>query len=252
MEKREVIRRKKLRIDKLLVERGLVESREKAVSMIMAGEVIINGKPILKPGTFVDEGCDIKIERKKPAYIGRGGIKLEGALDAFSIDVRGKVIMDVGASTGGFTHCLLMRGAERVYAIDVGYGQLAWVLRQDPRVVVMERTNIRYLPRERIKEEIHMATIDVSFISLEKVIPKVIEFLKKEGEIVALIKPQFEVGKGEVGKGGIVREIEKHIRVIERIKSFCTGLGLKVMGIVKSPIPGADGNTEYFIYLKKV
>lgn len=252
MEKREVIKRKKLRIDKLLVEEGFVESREKAVSMIMAGEVIVNGKPVLKPGTFVDKGCDIKIERKRPAYISRGGIKLEGALVAFSIDVRGKVIMDVGASTGGFTHCLLMRGAERVYAIDVGYGQLAWVLRQDPRVVVLERTNIRYLSRERIQEEIDMATIDVSFISLEKVIPKVMEFLKKEGEIVALIKPQFEVGKGEVGKGGIVREVEKHIRVIERIKSFCTDLGLKVMGIVKSPIPGADGNTEYFIYLKKV
>lgn len=252
MGKTEVIRRKKTRVDKLLVERGLAESREKAVAMIMAGEVFVNGKAVLKPGTFVYEDCNIKIESKRPAYISRGGIKLEGALDAFSIDVRGKVIMDVGASTGGFTHCLLMRGAERVYAIDVGYGQLAWILRQDPRVIVMERTNIRYLPRERIPEEIHIATIDVSFISLEKVIPRVMEFLKKDGEIVALIKPQFEVGKGEVGKGGIVREVEKHQKVIERIKSFCTGLGLQVMGIVKSPIPGADGNTEYFIHLKKV
>ena len=183
----------------------------------------------------------------------RGGLKLEGALQAFGVDPKGRVVMDVGASTGGFTDCVLQRGAKKVYAVDVGYGQLAWNLRVDPRVVNLERTNIRYLPREAIeKEGVDLILIDTSFISIEKFLPHLLGFLKEGGTLIGLIKPQFEVGKGEVGKGGVVKDPVQHQKVIDRISAFSQGLGLNVLGIVESPLLGPKGNKEFFIHLKKI
>jgi 23S rRNA (cytidine1920-2'-O)/16S rRNA (cytidine1409-2'-O)-methyltransferase len=176
---------------------------------------------------------------------------MEGALKAFGIDPRGMVVMDVGASTGGFTDCILQKGAKKVYAVDVGYGQLAWKLQKDPRVVTLERKNIRYLPREEVEEETDLILIDTSFISVEKFLPHLLAFLKKGGAILSLIKPQFEVGKGEVGKGGVVRDGALHEKVIDRISDFSRGLGLKVLGVTESPLLGPKGNKEFFIYLKK-
>ncbi|ACI20213.1 MULTISPECIES: TlyA family rRNA (cytidine-2'-O)-methyltransferase [Thermodesulfovibrio] len=240
----------KLRLDQLLFKKGITESREKARALIIEGKVIVNGHKIEKPGTMVDENSEITICGETLPYVSRGGFKLEHAIKEFSIDVKDKVVMDVGASTGGFTDCLLQHGAKKVYAIDVGYGQLAWKLRTDPRVIPIERTNIRYMGKDKIPEDIDIVTVDVSFISLKLVIPKVLEFLKPQGKIIALIKPQFEVGKGEVESGGVVKSFEKRKRVVEEIKNFFASLGLKVIGVIESPIKGQKGNIEYLIYAK--
>jgi len=242
---------KKERLDKLMVQRGLVPSREKAQAIIMAGMVRVDGQLARKPGQMVKEDVKIEVLGDPIPYVSRGGVKLEAALDRFSVPVEGKICMDVGASTGGFTDCLLQRGAERVYAVDVGWGQLHWKLRNDPRVVVLERRNIRYLPKEEIPEGIDLATIDTSFISLKLVIPAVLKFLKEQAEIIALIKPQFEVGKGEVERGGVVKDPRKHEKVIREIREFVQSLGLSPQGVMESPLLGPKGNREFFIYIKK-
>ncbi len=240
----------KIRLDQLLLKKGITESREKARALIIEGKVFVNGNKVEKPGSMVDENSEVTLCGETIPYVSRGGLKLEHAIKHFNIDIKDKVAMDVGASTGGFTDCILQHGAKRVYAIDVGYGQIAWKLRTDPRVIAIERTNIRYMERERIPEPVDIATVDVSFISLKLVIPKVLEFLKPDGEIVALIKPQFEVGKGEVEKGGIVRSKDKREKAVEDIKNFFESLSLKVIGVVESPIKGQKGNIEYLIYVK--
>ena len=240
---------KKVRIDILLAEKGLVESRQKAQALIMGGKVAVNGAVISKAGQGVSPESEIFIKEGLP-YVSRGGLKLEGALDNFKVDVRGLTVMDVGASTGGFTDCLLKRGAKRVHAIDVGKGLIDFKLRNDDRVHLIEGRNIRYLKVEEVGEPVDIAVIDVSFISLKKVIPNVKEFLKPGGGILALIKPQFEVGKGEVGKGGVVRDPEKHRAVIEGVKSFSVEQGLKPLGVSESPIKGAKGNREFWLYLQ--
>ncbi len=241
----------KRRLDNLLIERGIVQSRERAKALILSGEVKVDGKPVNKSGALINEDSEIELTGKDIPYVSRGGLKLEKAIREFGIAVKDKTAIDVGASTGGFTDCLLQHGAKKVYAIDVGYGQLAWKLRNDPRVIVIERKNIRYLKIDDIGELSDMATIDVSFISLKLVLPVVKDLLKEKGEIVALIKPQFEVGKGEVGKGGIVKEKEQHDRVISDIKSFASDLGFKVLALTESPIYGQKGNVEFLIYIKK-
>jgi 23S rRNA (cytidine1920-2'-O)/16S rRNA (cytidine1409-2'-O)-methyltransferase len=242
---------KKVRLDILLFEKGLTESREKSRALILEGNVLVNGIVVDKAGTHVKPGSDLKILEKMP-YVSRGGLKLQHALEEFNINARGKTAMDAGASTGGFTDCLLQYGAKKVYAVDVGYGQFHWKLRNDERVVLLEKTNIRYLEKNTIQDEIDIAVIDVSFISLLKVTPKVMEFLKTSGEIVALIKPQFEAGKKDIGKGGVVKDEEKRLEVIGKIKSESEKIGLECQGVVKSPIKGPKGNIEYLIYLKKL
>jgi 23S rRNA (cytidine1920-2'-O)/16S rRNA (cytidine1409-2'-O)-methyltransferase len=211
----------------------------------MSGYVFVDGARVDKAGTMVKEDSAISVRNPAPAYVSRGGVKLEAALKEFKVDVHGKVALDIGASTGGFTDCLLRLGAMTVYAVDVGYGQLDWKLRQDRRVVVKERINARYLNPEDIGELVDIATIDVSFISLTKIIPAAAGLLKPGGTLVSLIKPQFEVGKGEVGKGGIVREEAKHKEVVDKIVVFLEELNFKVLGVIPSPILGADGNKEF-------
>jgi len=245
----EMERRK--RLDKLLVEKGIVQSRERARALIMAGKVTVEGKRIDKPGTNVDVEAKLQLREEDSSYVSRGGEKLEGALATFSINPKGMVVMDVGASTGGFTDCVLQKGAKKVYAVDVGYGQLAWKLQKDPRVENLERRNIRYLQREEVQEEIDLILIDTSFISIEKFLSHLLGFLKKGGSILSLIKPQFEVGKGKVGKGGVVRDKTLHEEVIDRISNFSRGLGLKVLGVTESRLLGPKGNKEFFIYLEK-
>ena len=230
-----------------MVEKGLVESRAKAQALIMAGEVVVGEKTIVKPGTLVSDEAAITI-LEPPPFVSRGGIKLAYALDQFQLDVTGKVAADIGASTGGFTDCLLQRGANRVYAIDVGYGQLDYRLRQDSRVVVMERTNARYpVP---LPEKVDLATIDLSFISVRKVIPPVAKLLKDNGYIVVLFKPQFEAERREVGKGGIIKEPQLHATVLGRFIAWVVEHGYRLMGLVASPILGAEGNKEFFLLLK--
>ncbi len=242
---------KKIRLDLLLVDRGTCQTRERARALIMSGAVLVGEIKMDKAGTLVSPDAEIRIEGEDNPYVSRGGLKLKGALTAFDINVRDLVALDVGASTGGFTDCLLQEGARKVYAIDVGYGQLAWKLRTDERVVTLERTNIRYFEDSLIKDTIDMATIDASFISLRLVIPAVLRLVKKNDAIIlALIKPQFEAGRDEVEKHGVIRNPEVHERVIEGIKKFCAGLGLSVMGICESPLIGPKGNREFFIYLK--
>lgn len=236
------------RLDRLLVEKGIIESREKARAVILEGNVLVDGRIVDKPGSIVKAEASLQVLKKMP-YVSRGGLKLEGALKGFNIDPAGKIAMDVGASTGGFTDCLLQHGAKKVYAIDVGYGQLNWRLRNDRRVILLERTNIRYLERSAIKDQIDIATIDVSFISLLKVIPKVLEFLRPGGEIIALIKPQFEVGRKDVNKG-VVRDEGKRLKAVEMIKNKSEETGLHVKGVMVSPLVGPKGNIEYFIYLQ--
>lgn len=238
----------KKRLDVLLVERGLVESRERGKRLIMAGEVLVDGRVFDKPGMRVAGGADIRLSAKPP-YVSRGGRKLEAALDSFDVRVAGAVAADVGASTGGFTDCLLQRGASKVYAIDVGYGQLAWRLRQHPRVVVMERTNARYLAS--LPEPIDLATVDVSFISLELVLPRVVNWLKPAGDIIALIKPQFEAGREEVGKGGVVKDPQVHRAVLDKILAWALDHGLAVRGLIASPLTGPAGNVEFLAHLSK-
>lgn len=242
---------RKERFDKLLVEKGIVQSRERARAFIMEGRVAVDGRILDKPGTRVAVDARLQLREEDQTYVSRGGKKLEGALEAFGIDPRGMVVIDVGASTGGFTDCVLQKGARKVYAVDVGYGQLAWKLQKDPRVVNLERRNIRYLKREEIQDRADLILVDTSFISIEKFIPHLLGFLKEGGDLVSLIKPQFEVGKGEVGKGGVVRDPALHQKVIERISQFSQRLGLKVLPVVESPLLGPKGNKEFFIHLKK-
>ncbi len=235
----------KKRLDVLLVERALVESRQRAQALILAGDVQVNGNRADKAGTLIADDAAITL-RAPLKYVGRGGLKLEGALDAFRVDPRGKTCADIGASTGGFTDCLLQCGATRVYAIDVGYGQLAWKLRSDQRVVVMDRTNIRHL--DALPEPLDLAVIDVSFISLTLVLQVAQKLVQPRGEIIALIKPQFEAGREQVGKGGIVRDARVHRAVIEKTARYAAEMGLRVRGICRSPLQGADGNVEFFAH----
>lgn len=241
----------KLRLDKILLEKGLAPSRERAQALIMEGKVFVNGMPSIKAGAMVAGDAAIELKGEDIPYVSRGGLKLEAAIKHFNISLKDKIAMDVGSSTGGFTDCMLQNGAKKVYCIDVGYGQLAWKLRQDPRVVLIERMNIRYLERERVPEDIDIVTIDVSFISLIKVVPNVLKFLKENGEIIALIKPQFEVGKGEVGKGGIVKDEAKRLKAVNRVRENLEALGLQTIGAMQSPTPGQKGNIEHLIYMKK-
>ena len=242
---------KKSRLDRLLLDRGLAASRQRAAALILAGRVTVEGRRAEKAAQRVAPDARVEVVEDDEGYVSRGGIKLAGALDAFSLSVAGLVAMDVGASTGGFTDCLLRRGARRVYAVDVGYGQLAWKLRQDARVVVLERTNVRYLEREQIPEPVDLATVDTSFISLTKVIPRVIEFLGENGRLLALIKPQFEVGRGRVGRGGVVRQPALHQQVVSEVERFCRDQALAVGGVVESPLLGPKGNREFFILAVK-
>lgn len=242
---------KKERLDNLLVDRGLVSSRERAKALIAAGKVLVDQQKVDKPGATVRVEAQLQLTAQLP-YVSRGGLKLEGALRAFGIEPGGMVVMDVGASTGGFTDCILQGGAKKVYAVDVGYGQLAWKLRNDPRVVNLERTNIRYLQREAVEEEgVDLILIDTSFISIEKFLPHLLGFLKEGGILLGLIKPQFEVGKGEVGKGGVVKDPALHQKAIDRISAFSRELGLRVLGVLESPLLGPKGNKEFFIHLLK-
>ena len=240
---------KRERLDKLLIARELVTSREEGRGKIMAGEVLVDDRPVTKAGTLVDANAAIRFRSTALPYASRGGMKLEKALREFKFHVSGKTAIDVGASTGGFTDCLLTHGAARVFAVDVGYGQLAWKLRNDPRVVVFEKTNIRYLNLSSLPSAADLATIDVSFISLKLVLSQVKTLLTSGGEIIALIKPQFEVGKGKVGKGGVVRSHAEHMRVIGEIKDAAVGLGFVVRGITDSPLLGPKGNKEFLIHL---
>jgi len=241
-------RTSKLRLDRCLFERGLVQSREQGQALILAGQVLVNGPKKDKAGSLVPADAELRILGEQMPYVSRGGLKLEAALREFSIDVMDTTALDVGASTGGFTDCLLQHGAKKVYAVDVGYGQMAWKIRQDPRVVVIERVNIRGMDPTLVPETVDIAVIDVSFISLEKVVPIVLQFLKPGASIAALIKPQFEVGKGQVGKGGIVRDEAARATAVEKVRTMFRNAGLEVRGIIPSPITGQDGNVEYLIH----
>jgi 23S rRNA (cytidine1920-2'-O)/16S rRNA (cytidine1409-2'-O)-methyltransferase len=234
------------RIDKLLVDRGLADSRTKAQALVMAGAVLVDEQLVRKPSELFDQDTNIRIKDDATSrYVGRGGIKLEAALREFTVDVDGLLCLDVGASTGGFTDCLLQHGARRVVAVDVGHYQLDWKIRNDPRVEVREGVNARYLKPSDFDEQFDLATIDVSFISLTKILPAVVPLLNEAGRIVALIKPQFEVGRGEIGKGGIVKDAAQHQRVVQEINAAAESLGLKTAGVIESPIKGADGNVEF-------
>jgi len=241
---------KKKRLDIALHEQGLVQSRERARGLIMARKVLVNERIQDKPGFLVVKEDFISLKETEIPFVSRGGIKLESALAAFGINVNERICLDVGASTGGFTDCLLKHGAKKVFAVDVGYGQLAWKLRQDQRVVAVERTNIRFMPSEMITSLMDFVTIDVSFISLKIVVPSVLKFMKKDGAIIALIKPQFEVGKGRVGKGGVVKDVCLHSEVIKSLSDFFSEAGLSIKGVIDSPILGPKGNKEFLIYMK--
>ncbi len=235
------------RLDKLLVERGLTPSRERAQGVILSGRVLVDGRRITKSGQLVPPECSIELTGEDLPFVSRGGLKLDHAIRTFQLEVTGLTALDVGASTGGFTDCLLQHGARRVYAVDVGYGQLAWALRQDPRVVVLERQNIRTLAPELIPEPVQLATMDTSFISLKLVIPAVLRFLDRRAVLVALIKPQFEAGRNAVGKGGVVRDPQVHQEVCRTVERFCVEQGLETMGITPSPLLGPKGNREFLL-----
>jgi 23S rRNA (cytidine1920-2'-O)/16S rRNA (cytidine1409-2'-O)-methyltransferase len=241
----------KERLDKLLVDHGLTNSRERARALILAGQVVVGEHAVDKAGTRVETDAIIRVKGDDLPYVSRGGLKLAHALDVFAVEAAGRTAIDVGASTGGFTDCLLQRGASRVYAVDVGYGQLAWKLREDPRVVCMERTNIRQLTPQILGASPDLAVIDASFISLDKVLPPTLALLSPQAEVVALIKPQFEVGKGQVGKGGVVRDPHQHAEVIARIREEAQALGCMVLGVTDSPLLGQKGNREFLIHLRK-
>jgi len=241
----------KQRIDTLLVERGLVETRSKAQALILAGNVLAGEQRIDKPGQLVDPELPLRIKGEALKYASRGGLKLEAALEQFGINPEGRQCIDIGASTGGFTDCLLQHGALRVWAIDVGHNQLAWKIRNDPRVTVIEGQNARELRADQFDQKLDLATIDVSFISLTNILPAVSSITSDSADIVALIKPQFEVGKGEVGKKGIVRDPAKHRAVLQRIATFADGIGLRALDLIESPILGAEGNREFLIHLRK-
>jgi 23S rRNA (cytidine1920-2'-O)/16S rRNA (cytidine1409-2'-O)-methyltransferase len=235
----------------MLAEKGLVKSRQRARALIMAGKVLVNGQPVDKPGVFVSADAMLELKGEDIPYVSRGGLKLEAALNNLGLNVIDKVCMDVGASSGGFTDCLLQHGAERVYAVDVGYGQLAWKLRRDPRVVVIERTNVRHMTADALPDPVDLVTIDVSFISLKIVVPAVERFMKPDASILALIKPQFEVGKGQVGKGGVVREPALHRQVIDDLTDFFATIKLRPETVYPSPLLGPKGNREFFILLRQ-
>ncbi|NLT58014.1 MAG: TlyA family RNA methyltransferase [Clostridiales bacterium] len=241
----------KPRLDTLLVARGLVDSREKARALIMAGHVHLAGEPLLKPGQRVPEDAEILLREYEKKYVSRGGYKLEKALDFFSIDLSGAVCIDAGASTGGFTDCMLQRGAARVYAVDVGYGQLAWSLRTDARVICLERTNVRYLDRSHVPDPVDFVSADLSFISLGLVLRPLAALIHEGGQMVALVKPQFEAGREKVGKKGVVREPSVHREVLERVCIYAAQNGLAVLGLTHSPILGPEGNIEFLIRLRK-
>jgi 23S rRNA (cytidine1920-2'-O)/16S rRNA (cytidine1409-2'-O)-methyltransferase len=238
------------RIDLLLVKRGLALSREKAKAIIMAGEVLVEGKVVDKPGTRVALEAAIKVN-ESPPYVSRGGLKLSRALEVFPVEIKGRICLDAGASTGGFTDCLLQSGAERVIAVDVGYGQFAWKLRQDPRVVLMEKTNIRYLTPDQLPMIPSLITADLSFISITKVLPAFVSILPANGEIISLIKPQFEAGRDKVGKNGVVRSAETQQEVLTNIAQAGFIAGLNCAGLTYSPLLGAKGNIEFLIYWQK-
>ncbi len=240
------------RLDRMLVTRGFVESRELASRLILAGAVRVDGVPVNKQAKLVPIDAKIELTQRRGPFVSRGGDKLVAALDAFQIDPRGLIALDVGCSTGGFTDCLLQRGARRVYAVDVGYGQLAWRLRQDPRVVVLERHNIRHLPLALVPDLIDLAVIDVSFISLTLVLPCVLRFLASEASVVALVKPQFEVGRGQVGRGGVVRDDGRRRAAAEKIIALARELGLTPLGTLDSPVLGQKGNREILLGLKRL
>ena len=241
----------KERLDVLLVQKGLAPSREKAKTMIMEGNVFVDNQREDKAGTFFDPSVNIEIHGNTLRYVSRGGLKLEKAMAQFGITLDDKVCMDIGASTGGFTDCMLQNGAKKVYAVDVGYGQFAWKLRQDPRVVCMEKTNIRYVTPEDIGDALNFASVDVSFISLTKVLGPAKELLKDGGQMVCLIKPQFEAGKDKVGKKGVVRDPAVHKEVIERVILFAKSIGFGILHLDYSPIKGPEGNIEYLVYIRK-
>lgn len=241
----------KERLDVLLVDKGFFQSRERAKASIMAGDIFVDGIRVDKAGERVKVISNIEVKGVELPYVSRGGLKLEKAMAEFHIDLKDKVTMDVGASTGGFTDCMLQNGAVKVFSIDVGYGQFAWKLRIDPRVVCMERTNIRYVEKENIGMDIDFSSIDVSFISLKKVMPKVIELLGDKGEVVALIKPQFEAGREKVGKKGVVREASTHKEVIEGIVNYLKEMNMNILNLSFSPIKGPEGNIEYLVYFSK-
>ena len=240
---------KRERLDLLLLERQLVESREAGRRRILAGEVLVNDQAVTKAGSFVQLDARICL-KPTPRYVSRGGFKLEKALQEFAISVAGKTALDIGASTGGFTDCLLAHSAARVFAVDVGYGQLDWKLRNDPRVVVLEKTNIRHLDRRVLPDEVELVTIDASFISLKLILPCVKALLSETHEVIALIKPQFEVGKGKVGKGGVVRSAAEHARVIGEIEAAAAAIGYTSRGVIESPLLGPKGNKEFLLYLR--
>ena len=239
----------KERIDLLLTRLGLCESREKAKAVIMSGEVYVDAQRVDKPGTMVEESAAIEIRGSQCPYVSRGGLKLEQALRDFGVDPTGYVCSDSGASTGGFTDCLLQKGAAKVYAIDVGYGQLAWSIRSDPRVVVMERTNIRYVKPEDIGEPLDLSVVDVSFISLRIVLPAIRALLKPTGQIICLIKPQFEAGREKVGKKGVVRDPAVHLEVLEQFAELAASLDARILGLTFSPVTGPEGNIEFLAHL---
>lgn len=242
---------KKIRLDQLVFDLGLAESKERAKTTVMSGLVFVNGQRADKPGMQVSPDVNVEVKGTALPYVSRGGLKLEKALKVFPIDVNGKVCIDCGASTGGFTDVLLKNGAAKVYSVDVGYGQLAWSLRNDERVVNMERTNIRYISSEQIPEPLEICVMDLSFISVKLVLPAVCALLKDDAQLVCLIKPQFEAGREEVGKKGVVRDKAVHLSVIESVLSFAPTVGMTVMGLDFSPIKGPEGNREYLCYMKK-
>lgn len=237
----------KQRLDILVMERALAPSREKARGMIMAGEVMVNGEAVTKPGSPIKVDAEITV-KSKPPFVSRGGEKLAAALAAFPVIVSGAVCVDVGASTGGFTDCLLQNGASKIYAIDVGYGQIAMTLRDDPRVILMERTNARYV--ESLPEQVPIAVIDASFISLRLILPAVVRWLTPQADVISLIKPQFEAGQKDVGKGGVVRDSEVHRRVCEEVLTFAAAMNLSPFGLIQSPLKGPAGNTEFLAWLR--
>ena len=241
----------KTRLDVLLVERGYIETRQKAQATIMSGLVFVKGQRVDKPGTAVPNDAEIEVRGSALKYVSRGGLKLEKAMATFPIDLTGAICGDIGASTGGFTDCMLQNGAVKVYSVDVGYGQLAWKLREDPRVVCMERTNARYLTHEQIPDELDFASVDVSFISLKLILPPRCGVLKDGGHVACLVKPQFEAGKEKVGKKGVVRDPEVHLEVLEHFLEHAKESGFTVLGLTYSPIRGPEGNIEYLGFIEK-
>lgn len=241
----------KERLDVLLVQRGLVNTRQNARALIMAGDVFVNGQREDKAGTNINSDADIQLKGNTLRYVSRGGLKLEKAMKDFRIEIKDKICMDIGASTGGFTDCMLQNEARKVYAVDVGHGQLAWKLRSDERVVTMEKFNVRYITRADIDDDIEFASVDVSFISLKKILPAIKELLIPAARMVCLIKPQFEAGREKVGKKGVVRDPQIHIEVIENVFAFTTEIGFNILGLEYSPIKGPQGNIEYLMYIEK-